>query len=358
MITLRGVTKIFRTANDVVRAVDHVDLEVGARQFVVLLGLSGSGKTTLLRCVAGLEKPDAGAILLGDEIVSAPEQGVFVRPEDRGLGMVFQSYAVWPHMTVFENVAFPQLNGRRKLRRAAVRERVLNALEMVQLKGLEHRPAPLLSGGQQQRVALARALAMEPKALLMDEPLSNLDARLRETVREEIKTLTKKLGITVLYVTHDQVEAMAMADTVAVMSAGKILQAGPPQELYDFPSERDVAEFLGSLNELSATTGANGRVDTPLGTLKGLQFANGDVREVMVVIRPSDVSLTRAPTGLDNEFRGRLVSQSFLGDIVDYNIAANGVLISCKTTQRDPVLREGSEVYIRFPADKVKVFAK
>ncbi|HET9882768.1 MAG TPA: ABC transporter ATP-binding protein, partial [Candidatus Binatia bacterium] len=230
MIDIRSLTKIFKSGGDVVRAVDAVDLQVREQEFFVLLGLSGSGKTTLLRCVAGLEKPEAGEIKLGDETVSAPERGIFIPVEDRALGMVFQSYAVWPHMTVFQNVAFPLANGKRRLARAKIRERVMGALELVQLAALADRPVPFLSGGQQQRVALARALAVEPKVLLMDEPLSNLDARLREEVRDEIRLLATKLSITVLYVTHDQVEAMALADRIAVMSGGKILQIGAPQE--------------------------------------------------------------------------------------------------------------------------------
>ena len=198
-------------------------IEVAEQEFFVLLGLSGSGKTTLLRCVAGLERPDGGEIAIGNTLVSSAARNFFLGPEERGLGMVFQSYAVWPHMTVYQNVAFPLVNGPRKYSTHDVKKRVLNALELVQLGGLADRPAPFLSGGQQQRVALARALAVEPKVLLMDEPLSNLDARLREEVRDEIKNLSRKFGIAVLYVTHDQVEAMALADRVAVMSKGKVL---------------------------------------------------------------------------------------------------------------------------------------
>src|SRR5512145_243402 len=252
MIAIRSITKIFKTGGEAVRAVDAVDLQVREQEFFVLLGLSGSGKTTLLRCIAGLEKPEVGEIRLGDETVSAPGRGIFIPVEDRALGMVFQSYAVWPHMTVFQNVAFPLANGKRRLARAKIRERVMSALELVQLAALADRPVPFLSGGQQQRVALARALAVEPKVLLMDEPLSNLDARLREEVRDEIRNLATKLGITVLYVTHDQVEAMALADRIAVMSGGKILQVGNAQELYHAPASRSVGGFLGAMNELAA----------------------------------------------------------------------------------------------------------
>ena len=194
MIGIHSLRKTFKTGTDSVQAVDGVDLQVNEREFFVLLGLSGSGKTTLLRCVAGLERPDAGEIFLGEQIVSSAERGIFITPEDRAIGMVFQSYAVWPHMTVFENVAFPLTDGKRRLPRAKVHDRVMGALEMVQLSALADRPVPFLSGGQQQRVALARALAVEPKVLLMDEPLSNLDARLREEVRDEIRSLAKKLS--------------------------------------------------------------------------------------------------------------------------------------------------------------------
>src|SRR5689334_867354 len=267
MIRMRSLKKTFSGSAERVQAVDYVDLQLEEKEFFVLLGLSGSGKTTLLRCVAGLEKPDAGEICLGAQIVSSAELGIFVPPEDRGLGMVFQSYAVWPHMTVFNNVAFPLASGKRKLQRARLKDRVMSALDLVQLAPLADRPVPFLSGGQQQRVALARALAVEPKVLLMDEPLSNLDARLREEVRDEIRSLAKKLGITVLYVTHDQVEAMALADRIAVMSAGRILQIGAPRELYDRPATRSVGSFLGSMNELQGTASEGGGIKTRLGKI-------------------------------------------------------------------------------------------
>src|ERR671918_2106689 len=242
MISIKNLIKIYNSGSDSVRAVDGVTIDVGEREFFVLLGLSGSGKTTLLRCVAGLERPEGGEISISNTLVSSAERNFFTAPEERRLGMVFQSYAVWPHMTVYQNVAFPLANGPQKISTQNIKKKVMNALEMVQLAGFADRPAPFLSGGQQQRVALARALAVEPRVLLMDEPLSNLDARLREEVRDEIRILAKRLDITVLYVTHDQVEAMALADQIAVMSQGKILQIGAPQDLYDFPLSRAVGE--------------------------------------------------------------------------------------------------------------------
>ncbi|MGH7926631.1 MAG: ABC transporter ATP-binding protein [Candidatus Binatia bacterium] len=356
MIGIRSLTKVFKTRGEAVRAVDAVDLQVYEKEFFVLLGLSGSGKTTLLRCVAGLEKPEAGEVKLGDYIVSAPERGVFVPVEDRALGMVFQSYAVWPHMTVFENIAFPLANGKRKLPRAKVRERVMSALELVQLAALADRPVPFLSGGQQQRVALARALAVEPKVLLMDEPLSNLDARLREEVRDEIRHLATKLGITVLYVTHDQVEAMALADRIAVMSGGKILQIGAPQELYHSPQDRRVGEFLGSMNEFEGSVQSDGRVKLSLGVVDCL-LPNG-AKEVIVAIRPEDVAVSRGGSGAANEFAAELESQIFLGDITVYNLSVNGTKLRGKTTQSDRELVPGSKARVRLPADKLKIFPK
>jgi iron(III) transport system ATP-binding protein len=357
MIEIRSLKKTFKTDAEFVRAVDGVDLSVEEKEFFVLLGLSGSGKTTLLRCVAGLEKPDAGEIVLGEQTASSAEQGIFVPPEDRALGMVFQSYAVWPHMTVFDNVAFPLTNGKRRLRRAHVRERVKRALDLVQLSGLEDRPVPFLSGGQQQRVALARALAVEPKVLLMDEPLSNLDARLREEVRDEIRSLAKNLGITVLYVTHDQVEAMALADRIAVMSEGKILQTGAPADLYHSPLSRNVGEFLGAMNEFEGTVQGEGHINTDLGVVI-CKVPDGVPTEVIVAIRPEDVYLSPEPSGLSNEFPAQLVSQLFLGDITVYQLSANGKKLRGKTTRVDRKLRAGASIYVRFPVEKVKIFPR
>ncbi|HEV8342839.1 MAG TPA: ABC transporter ATP-binding protein [Candidatus Binatia bacterium] len=357
MIAIHSLKKTFKTGPESVRAVDGVDLNVEEKEFFVLLGLSGSGKTTLLRCVAGLEKPDAGDILLAKQIVSSVERGIFIPPEDRALGMVFQSYAVWPHMTVFDNVAFPLTNGKRRLTRAGVRDRVRRALELVQLSALEDRPVPFLSGGQQQRVALARALAVEPKVLLMDEPLSNLDARLREEVRDEIRSLAKKLGITVLYVTHDQVEAMALADRIAVMSGGKILQTGAPLDLYHSPLSRSVGEFLGAMNEFEGIVQDEGHVKTDLGVVH-CKVPDGAPREVIVAIRPEDIYLSHDPSGLNNEFSAQLISQLFLGDVTVYQLSANGKKMRGKTTRVDLQLGVRGGVYVRFPAEKVKIFPR
>lgn len=357
MIDIRSLKKTFKSGTDPVQALDGVDLQIEEKEFFVLLGLSGSGKTTLLRCVAGLEKPEAGEIRLGETVVSSAERRIFVPPEDRALGMVFQSYAVWPHMTVFDNVAFPLTNGRRRLARSKVREKVMSALELVQLAGFADRPVPFLSGGQQQRVALARALAVEPKVLLMDEPLSNLDARLREEVRDEIRSLTKKLGITALYVTHDQVEAMALADRIAVMNDGKILQIGGAQDLYHSPVSRSVGEFLGSMNQFEGVVRENGQVETELGVV-ACAVPRGVTREVIVAIRPEDVALSSEAKGFANEFPAELVSELFLGDVTVYQLIANGRKIRGKTTNIDRQLTVGRKVYIKLPCEKLKIFPR
>ena len=352
MISIKDLIKVYKSGSESVRAVDGVTIDVGEREFFVLLGLSGSGKTTLLRCVAGLEKPEGGDIAISHSLVSSAARKFFTAPEERRLGMVFQSYAVWPHMTVYQNVAFPLANGPRKISSEKIKKNVMNALEMVQLAGFADRPAPFLSGGQQQRVALARALAVEPRVLLMDEPLSNLDARLREEVRDEIKNLSKTVGIAVLYVTHDQVEAMALADRVAVMSKGKVLQCAAPRELYDTPSSREVCEFLGSINLLDGVVTDGSQIETTLGKLT-CTIPDPALKHVSLAIRPEELELSAAPSGLENEFSAEVVSSTFLGELTVCDLIVGGKRLRFKSTQSAP----SRQIYVRFPAGKLKVFA-
>ncbi|HZP96372.1 MAG TPA: ABC transporter ATP-binding protein [Candidatus Limnocylindria bacterium] len=246
-VAVTGLTKRFGASS---AAVDGITFEVRSGTFVTLLGPSGCGKTTTLRLIAGLARPDAGEIRVGDRVLSSGSKGVFVPPEKREMGMVFQSYAIWPHMTVFENVAFPLRE--RRVPQKEIRDRVMSALALVSLTDFAQRPAPLLSGGQQQRVALARALVGNPQVLLLDEPLSNLDARLREQMRFEIRNMQVRLGITTIFVTHDQLEAMTLSDSVIVMNTGRIEQIGSPREVYERPSSRYVMDFLGQVNHLPA----------------------------------------------------------------------------------------------------------
>src|SRR5215467_219181 len=239
VLSLDRVTKLFGTA----RAVDDVSLSIKRGEVFTLLGPSGCGKTTTLRLVAGLEHPDEGEIILRDRVVASARRRLFLPPNRRNLGMVFQSYAVWPHMTVFENVAYPlQL---RRVSRAVIRDKVAHVLDLVGLGGLSERPGTLLSGGQMQRLALCRALVYEPDLLLLDEPFSNLDAKLREQMRVELKLLQRRLGITVLFVTHDQIEALSLSDRIAVMQRGRVEQVGPPRSLYEHPASAFVRDFLG-----------------------------------------------------------------------------------------------------------------
>jgi spermidine/putrescine transport system ATP-binding protein len=288
-ISIRGISKVFGNGADQVRALDNVSLDIRHNEFFTLLGPSGCGKTTLLRLIAGFEQPTAGEILLdGAEIAHLP-------PFQRPVNTVFQSYALFPHMTVAQNIAFGlEMQG---LSKANVNERVAEMLALVQLGGLEARRPAQLSGGQQQRVALARALANHPKVLLLDEPLSALDLKLRKEMQIELKRLQLESGITFVFVTHDQEEALTMSDRLAVMSQGRILQIGAPTEIYEHPRHRFVADFIGDINLLKATAArpADGKVRFRLG---GSQLLQGDIDEgappagpVSLAIRPERASL-------------------------------------------------------------------
>jgi len=319
MISISHLRKEFIVTDGKVAALKQLDLEVNEGDFFVIVGASGSGKTTLLRCVAGLETPDTGKIRIADRPVFSDEPPIWVPPQERNFGMVFQSYAVWPHLTVFDNVALPLREGAQKIPRREVRARVQEALHMVQLEEQIDRPSTLLSGGQQQRVALARAIAVNPKVLLMDEPLSNLDARLREDVRGKIRDLAKQLGATVLYVTHDQVEAMAMADKIALMSLGELLQYGEPMELYRSPNCAEVAEFFGSVNWLPGHRVESNLVETRIGRFEITERGELE-RDVLVGFRPECMAFAEGAEGQrPNHFNATLRSSVFLGDQFVYD---------------------------------------
>jgi iron(III) transport system ATP-binding protein len=307
MGTVRA-TGLVKTFGAVV-AVNDLSFEAKAGEFLTLLGPSGCGKTTTLRLVAGLERPDRGDIDLAGQPLSSAASGLFVPPERRGMGMVFQSYAIWPHMTVFENVAFPLQELRRP--RPEIRDRVMTILGTVGLGGLHDRPAPMLSGGQQQRVALARALVSNPKVLLLDEPLSNLDARLREEMRFELRDMQAKLGITSIFVTHDQAEAMTLSDRIVVMNAGRIEQEGTPEEVYQRPSTRFVMDFLGRANHLPAriVRGDDG------GWVGGME-AWHDGQEVLLAFRPEAVEARAAER--DDSWVGVVRSSVYVSGHLEY----------------------------------------
>jgi iron(III) transport system ATP-binding protein len=323
-VSLINLVKTHRVGRQSVRAVDGVSLEAPHGQILTLLGPSGCGKSTTLRCVAGLERPDDGEILFDGRVIFSRAKRTFTPPDRRNVGMVFQSYAIWPHLTVFENVAYP-MEVRRRPRRE-VQERVRATLALVGLEALEDRPAPYLSGGQQQRVALARALVYEPEVLLLDEPLSNLDAKIREQVREDLRALQRRLGITTIYVTHDQLEALALSDVVTVMHAGRIVEVGTPQELYARPKTRFTATFLGEISYLSGTVaGRDGgavTIHTPIGPLRCLSAPVSERAPVVAGVRPEHISLSeRRPAGDVNVFEGTVVSALYEGGRVKYRIA-------------------------------------
>jgi iron(III) transport system ATP-binding protein len=353
MIRVAGLEKAFDTERSPLPAVDGVSFEIPEGRIFTLLGPSGCGKTTTMRCVAGLEKPERGEILIGGQAVFSSARRVFVPPNKRSIGMVFQSYAIWPHMTVFGNVAFPLIVEKRP--RTEIRERVAEVLKIVGLAGLEDRSAPRLSGGQQQRVALARALVKRPRVLLLDEPLSNLDAKLREEMRFEIRQLQRQLGITTLYVTHDQGEALALSDLIGVMRGGKILAVGKPQEIYNRPANRFVANFVGLANFLDGQVveaGGEGLgvVETALhGPVRCTVPATLAVGEdVAVSVRPEHIRLYRelpAPPLKENVLMGSVKTVSFMGEFNDCQITVGETTLRVRT---DPFLRlrRGEHVYL------------
>jgi iron(III) transport system ATP-binding protein len=313
-----------------VRAIDDVSIHVEDGELFTLLGPSGCGKTTTLRSVAGLERPDTGCIKVAERVMFSADPGkreFHMPPNERGLGMVFQSYAIWPHMKVFDNVAFPLQVMPRKKRptKKAIEEKVGFVLQTMELAHLAGRQATKLSGGQQQRLALARALVTEPPLLLLDEPLSNLDAKLRESLRFELKRLQRELGITSIYVTHDQVEALALSSRIAVMKDGKVMQLGTPRDIYERPANKFVAEFIGTSNFINGIVDEkqNGHVfvETEHGRLQvqtELPLKRGDA--VILAARPEAVTMIDEPPTTEgpNQLTGSVVTRSYLGDAVDH----------------------------------------
>jgi iron(III) transport system ATP-binding protein len=357
LISIRGLRKWFDSRRGRVEALRGIDLEIAEKEFCVLLGPSGCGKTTTLRSVAGLEKPDAGELEIDGKLVNSPAKGIYVQTEKRDIGMVFQSYAIWPHMNVFNNVAFPLIKGRRKVPRDQVAPKVHAALKLVQLDGLEDRPATDLSGGQQQRVAMARAMVTEPKILLMDEPLSNLDARLREQMRVELRKITKAVGVTTLYVTHDQAEALSLGDRVCVMNQGEIIQIAQPQEIYAQPASLFVAQFVGEMNFVKGDVKAKDRVDCSLGTLAvavpdGLAAGTS----VTLAIRPEHVKISAAPSYGVAHALGKITSKNYLGDTALLEVELNGVTLLAKLAG-DSDLIVGQNAVVELPAQRWHVFA-
>jgi iron(III) transport system ATP-binding protein len=354
MVSLDRLSKHFGPE----KAVDDVSLAVRQGEFVTLLGPSGCGKTTTLRCIAGLERPDAGEIRIGGDVVASAERGIYLYPEYRNIGMVFQSYAVWPHMTVFDNVAYGL-----RVRRASgtvIKERTTRALELVGLGHLAERYATKLSGGQRQRVALARAIVYEPRVVLFDEPLSNLDAKLREQMRVELVRLQKEVGITSIYVTHDQSEALVMSDRVVVMDKGVIQQIGDPQTIYAQPANTFVANFIGVANLMEGTClGRDGSLcamEIPLGD--GLaplhvRAAGADRaargQRLFLSLRPEDIMLHLKPPDSShaNNFEGAVIDTVYLGNFLECRVQVGQHEVGIQIDHYEQ-LAPGQRVYLSF----------
>jgi iron(III) transport system ATP-binding protein len=344
------IQNLFKRFKKVV-AINHIQLEVNQGEMLTLLGPSGCGKTTTLRCVAGLEKPDDGDIVIdGKPMLS---QG-FVEPSKRGIGMVFQNYAVWPHMKVYNNIVYGLKI--QKMSRQQMNEKAQKVLELVGLSGLEDRYPAQLSGGQQQRVALARALVGNPKVLLLDEPLSNLDAKLREELRFEIKNLVRQMGITSVYVTHDQAEAMVISDRIAVMESGNVVQIGTANEIYEQPANKFVADFIGTMNfmpgkvveVLPDAAGVYIRTEFSekiLCTTSGNTAASAG-EEVYASIRPEDVEVfSEPPQTRENLFKGTIVHRAYLGNFLYFFVSVNNAMIRVQVPHHLPQ-EEGQELYL------------
>jgi iron(III) transport system ATP-binding protein len=361
-VRLADVRKQFRRADGtVVQAVDGTSLTIADGEFVVLLGPSGCGKTTLLRSIAGLERPDAGEIELFGRVVSAAARGVHVGPEQRGLSMIFQSYALWPHMSVADNVAYPlRVRGRRGRSRAEIAEQVRQMLDRLGIGALAGQYPHQVSGGQQQRVALARALVSGSRLILFDEPMSNVDAKVREQVRFELKAMHKDFGFAAVYVTHDQGEAMQLADRIAVINAGQIVQIGAPRELYQRPRDLFVARFVGTSNELPGTVRglADGTavLDTEVGQLRGTAVGTlAEGQRAVAVWRPERCQLHPARPPGGGGWPGRLEHRSFVGAYAEIAVDIGGHLVR-RWGADDDGIADGADVWVWVDPQDLQVF--
>lgn len=354
-----------------VRAVDNISFDVEQGELLTLLGPSGCGKTTTMRAIAGLEKITGGEIYLGNRVVSSIPKRVHVVPERRDVGMVFQSYAIWPHMSVFENVAYPLRC--RRVRGKELSDRVFDGLRMVEMESFAERPATKLSGGQQQRVALARCLVMRPAVMLLDEPLSNLDAKLRGQMRAHIKHLQEQTGLTMIYVTHDQVEAMALSDRIIVMNGGVIEQVGTPVEIYERPCSQFVADFVGAINfvqgEVVGADEARGLLQVKAGAEVVVGSLDGNAppptgSRVLMVVRPekivvaADVGQAAAPhDGTHNSIKAVVSSNTFCGDHREMTVDGHGFSMRIQAASTVAALR-GAPVQLEFSAYDLHLLQK
>ncbi len=360
MLRVEHLSKIFENVTDqIVGGIRDASFALEAGTFFTLLGPSGCGKTTTLRCIAGLETPDEGVIAVDDRRLFDAKARINVPVEERAIGMVFQSYAIWPHMTVAENVAFPLTVAKKRGKRAEIAAAVRRALAVVDLDGFQERSATRLSGGQQQRVALARAIVHEPGLLLLDEPLSNLDAQLRDDMRGELKRLQSKIGITTVYVTHDQSEALALSDRIAVIERGRIIQIGSPQDIYFRPANPFVARFVGATNLLPGRMLAMAEGRGEVEVLGGRQIRCvvpqqiDDPAAVSVSIRPESIRLAAQASTTDGEncLAGQVSGVTFLGATRRVDVMSDGVALQVATAADLPLPADGA-VWLLFGPER------
>jgi iron(III) transport system ATP-binding protein len=376
-IEVRNLHHRYRGAGDHPPAIGDVSFVVEDNQFFTLLGPSGCGKTTTLRCLAGLERPDGGEIRLGDVVVASGRR--FVPTHKRDIGVVFQDYAVWPHMTVFENVAFPlRMASRRRLRMSELRDKVMPMLELMGMEKFEKRRATQLSGGQQQRLSLARALVREPQVLLLDEPLSSLDARLRARMRAELRRIQRQFAVTTVFVTHDQVEALSLSNEIAVMNEGNLVQLGRPRELYFHPETEFVGNLVGAANMIAGTVvsvsgpqvaeGVDDAtdevrvavIDTAIGPLTCTDVSVDELvvgSECSLLVRPESIIMHHERPDVDNVFLGRVDLGLFVGESVDHEISVGETVLGVKvpTSVR---FHRSDKVFIEIPPAKCVVFGE
>lgn len=361
-VSIKGLRKVYRDAkgHDVV-ALDEIDLEVPPGEFWVLLGPSGCGKTTLLRCIAGLETPSAGSIII-DGIPALVDGKVLLEAQRRPVGMVFQSYALWPHMTVGQNIAYPLTVGPRKLRpsKSQVEARVGRVLKSMQIEHLQGRRISELSGGQQQRVALARAVVAGNDVVLFDEPLSNIDAKVRDSLRKELKSMQAEMGFTAIYVTHDQTEALDLADKIVVLDDGEIVQVGTPREIYYRPRTRHVAEFIGTTNQIPGVVRAGGgdvqwRVETPFAAVP--TDIGGPGAEVMVSTHAHDWWIAPPGKAAEAGVLGIVRSVSLLGHSCEYVVDVDGLQVRIWDEDFEWV-ETGAQITVGFDPDRAVVVAR
>lgn len=361
IVEINDLRKTYAGRSGVVDALKGVSLSLAPGEFFTLLGPSGCGKTTMLRCLAGLETPDGGSIRIDGDAVYSAESRKVVPVNKRDISMVFQSYAIWPHMTVAENVGFPLLVN--KVRSAERKERVEQTLALVGLAGYGSRPATDLSGGQQQRVAVARAIIKGARVLLLDEPLSNLDAMLRIQMRHELRELQQRIGTTTVYVTHDQEEALSLSDRIALMREGNVIEVGPPSRLYMKPQHPFTAEFIGQADLWPCTFRRREAgltfVDTFLGVLAAGHAPELLSDDARAYVRPEHIVLRRADApppeeGLANRFEGTVEHVSFVGRVVEYDVKVHGHVVRAHSMSLES-MREGDRVQVWLPPEKCVV---